>query len=108
MLRDTLGGLSDKFTIEAMRRSGDLFLSNKARVWQSHTAEAVFLEILQWQLRIRSVSKTSMYPTSKNVSRPLVSHSIYPNRTQREDVHIFLALSLARGGPLLIVLEQLY
>lgn len=47
MLRDTLGGLSDKFTIEAMRRSGDLFLSNNARVWQSHKAEEVFLEMLE-------------------------------------------------------------
>ena len=48
MDRSTFGGLSDQFTIEAARRSGTgTENSEGARIWQSHIAEQVFLEMLQ-------------------------------------------------------------
>ena len=48
MDRSTLGGLSDRFTIEAARRSGtDTEDAEGARIWQSHIAEQVFLEMLE-------------------------------------------------------------
>ncbi|MGD1891996.1 MAG: FAD-dependent oxidoreductase [Cyclobacteriaceae bacterium] len=48
MDRSTLGGLCDKFTAEAARRSGTIVdVGNEPRIWQSHIAENVFLDMLQ-------------------------------------------------------------
>ncbi|MDB4459203.1 FAD-dependent oxidoreductase [bacterium] len=48
MDRSTFGGLSDRFTIEAARRSGtDTEDAEGARIWESHIAEQVFLEMLK-------------------------------------------------------------
>jgi hypothetical protein len=49
MDRSTFGGLSDRFTIEAARRSGTGTENtpDRARVWQSRIAEEVFLEMLR-------------------------------------------------------------
>ncbi len=48
MDRSTLGGLCDLFTSEAARRSGTkVHLGNSARIWQSHIAEQVFLDMLK-------------------------------------------------------------
>lgn len=49
MERSTFGGLSDRFTIEAARRSGTGTENtpDRARVWQSRIAEEVFLEMLK-------------------------------------------------------------
>ena len=48
MERSTLGGLCDKFTSEAARRSGTkVDVGNHARIWQSHIAEQVFLDMLE-------------------------------------------------------------
>jgi flavin-dependent dehydrogenase len=48
MDRSTFGGLSDRFTIEAARRSGtDTENAEGARIWQSHIAEQVFLDMLK-------------------------------------------------------------
>jgi NADPH-dependent 2,4-dienoyl-CoA reductase/sulfur reductase-like enzyme len=47
MDRSTLGGLCDKFTSEAARRSGTkVDVDNHPRIWQSHIAEQVFLNML--------------------------------------------------------------
>jgi len=47
MDRSTMGGLCDKFTAEATRRSGaKVGVGNYARIWQSHIAEQVFLDML--------------------------------------------------------------
>ncbi len=47
MDRSTLGGLCDKFTAEAARRSGTkVAVVNAPRIWQSHIAERVFLDLL--------------------------------------------------------------
>ncbi len=66
MDRSTLGGLSDRFTIEAARRSGtDTEGADGARIWQSHIAEQVFLEMLEkasvqvrYELLLENVKKT--------------------------------------------------
>jgi hypothetical protein len=47
MDRRTLGGLFDRFTQEAARRSGTSPLSSRTRVWESHIAEEVFLDMLK-------------------------------------------------------------
>jgi len=48
MDRSTFGGLSDRFTIEAAKRSGSKTENAEgARIWQSHIAEQVFLEMLK-------------------------------------------------------------
>ena len=47
MDRSTLGGLSDKFTAEAAIRSGTTVdTGSEPRIWQSHIAENVFLDML--------------------------------------------------------------
>ncbi|MEM7574635.1 MAG: FAD-dependent oxidoreductase [Bacteroidota bacterium] len=47
MDRSTLGGLCDVFTAEAARRSGTIEADRpEPRIWQSHLAEEVFLEML--------------------------------------------------------------
>ncbi|NND06771.1 MAG: FAD-dependent oxidoreductase [Saprospiraceae bacterium] len=47
MDRSTLGGLCDEFTAEVAKRSGTtVHLGNEARIWQSHIAENVFLDML--------------------------------------------------------------
>ncbi len=47
MDRRTLGGLSERFTREAARRSGASVVTRMARVWESHLAEQVFLDMLK-------------------------------------------------------------
>ena len=48
MDRSTFGGLSDRFTIEAAKRSGsETEYAEGARIWQSHIAEQVFLDMLK-------------------------------------------------------------
>jgi hypothetical protein len=48
MERSTLGGLCDKFTSEAARRSGTkVDVGNRPRIWHSHIAEQVFLDMLE-------------------------------------------------------------
>jgi len=46
MDRRTLGGLSEQFTREAARRSGTNPNPRGSRVWESHVAEEVFLDML--------------------------------------------------------------
>ena len=46
MIRWTLGGFSERFTREAARRSGTDPNTERARIWVSHKAEELFLEIL--------------------------------------------------------------
>ncbi len=47
MDRSTLGGLSEQITQEAARRSGTDPNPKGARIWQSHVAEQVFLDLLK-------------------------------------------------------------
>jgi len=47
MIRWTLGGFSERFTREAARRSGTDPNTERARIWVSHKAEEVFLEMLE-------------------------------------------------------------
>jgi hypothetical protein len=47
MDRATLGGLSETITREAARRSGTDPNAKGARIWQSHIAEQVFLDLLK-------------------------------------------------------------
>ena len=49
MNKSTLGGLCDRFTFEAARRSGTNteYSLRRARVWHSNIAEQVFLEMLE-------------------------------------------------------------
>ncbi len=49
MNRSTLGGLSEQFTFEAARRSGSGTenATKGPRIWQSHIAERVFLDMLK-------------------------------------------------------------
>ena len=49
MIRWTLGGFSERFTREAARRSGTDPDTERARVWVSRIAEALFLELLAEQ-----------------------------------------------------------
>ncbi|MEQ8846275.1 FAD-dependent oxidoreductase [Botrimarina sp.] len=70
--RQTLGGLCDRFTREAARRSGTDPDPRGARVWQSRVAEAVFLEMLaeagvavRYGARLAGVDKSG--PTIRSV-----------------------------------------
>jgi len=49
MIRWTLGGVSERFTREAARRSGTDPNTDRARIWVSRIAEELFLEMLEEQ-----------------------------------------------------------
>ncbi|MBT3480857.1 MAG: FAD-dependent oxidoreductase [Opitutales bacterium] len=49
MIRWTLGGISERFTREAARRSGTDPDTERARIWVSRIAEELFLEMLEEQ-----------------------------------------------------------
>jgi len=75
MDRSTLGGLSDRFTIEAAKRSGsETENAEGARIWQSHIAEQVFLEMLKeagvpirYEQLLETVEKTGTRITKLHV-----------------------------------------
>ena len=47
MNHSTLGGLCSRFTSEAVKRSGTATKDKRNRIWQSHIAEQVFLDMLK-------------------------------------------------------------
>lgn len=106
MDRTTLGGLSDQFTIEAAKRSGTgTEFSTGARIWQSHIAEQVFLEMLadagvkvRYNQRLETVGKSDLRISSLHVrGGDVFKAKVYIDATYEGDLMAAAGVSYTVG-----------
>ncbi len=110
MDRKTMGGLSEKFFNEAARRSTtppkpEGYITPGSRVWQSHVAEKVFLEMLEtakvpvhYEQLLQSVSKENDSITALTVrSGTVYKAKVFIDATYEGDLMAAAGVSYALG-----------